>query len=161
MDLSGKAAVVTGSSSGVGRATALRLARKGCAVVINYSRKREAAERVSEEVKALGGRAVVVHADVAQDADCRKLIQSAEQAFGRLDVLVNNAGTTRFIDFANLEDVKLEDWDNIFGVNVRGAFQCARAAKRLHLASFRKLIECSLHGALAGAQRKRERRARP
>ena len=131
MDLSGKAAVVTGSSSGVGRATALRLARKGCAVVINYSRKREAAERVSEEVKALGGRAVVVHADVAQDADCRKLIQSAEQAFGRLDVLVNNAGTTRFIDFANLEDVKLEDWDNIFGVNVRGAFQCARAAKRL------------------------------
>ena len=140
MDLSGKAAIVTGSSSGVGRATALRLARKGCAVVINYSRKREAAERVAEEVQALGGRAVVVQADVAQDADCRKLVQSAEQAFGRLDVLVNNAGTTRFIDFANLDDVKVEDWDNIFGVNVRGAFQCARAAK--------PLLEANGHGAI-------------
>jgi len=140
VDLSGKAAIVTGSSSGVGRATALRLARKGCAVVINYSRKREAAERVAEEVQALGGRAVVVQADVAQDADCRKLVQSAEQAFGRLDVLVNNAGTTRFIDFANLDDVKVEDWDNIFGVNVRGAFQCARAAK--------PLLEANGHGAI-------------
>lgn len=140
MDLSGKAAIVTGSSSGVGRATALRLARKGCAVVINYSRKREAAERVYEEVKALGVKAAVVQADVAQDADCRKLVQAAEQTFGRLDVLVNNAGTTRFIDFADLEGVKVEDWDNILGVNVRGAFQCARAAKRL--------LEANGHGAI-------------
>ena len=140
MDLSGKAAVVTGSSSGVGRATALRLARKGCDVVINYSRKREAAERVAEEARALGARAVVVQADVAQDADCKQLVVAAEQSFGRLDVLVNNAGTTRFIDFANLDDVKPEDWDNIFGVNVRGAFQCARAAKRL--------LEAHGHGAI-------------
>lgn len=140
MDLSGKAAIVTGSSSGVGRATALRLARRGCDVVINYSRKREAAERVAEEVRALGARAVVVQADVAQDAQCKQLVAAAEQSFGRLDVLVNNAGTTRFIDFANLDDVKPEDWDNIFGVNVRGAFQCARAAKRL--------LEAHGHGAI-------------
>lgn len=140
MDLSGKAAIVTGSSSGVGRATALRLARKGCSVVINYSRKREAAERVAEEVTALGVRAVVVQADVARDEDCRKLVAAAEQSFERLDVLVNNAGTTRFIDFANLDDVQREDWDNIFGVNVRGAFQCARAAKRL--------LEANGHGAI-------------
>jgi 3-oxoacyl-[acyl-carrier protein] reductase len=140
VDLSGKAAIVTGSSSGVGRATALRLARRGCDVVINYSRKREAAERVAEEVRGLGARAVVMQADVAQDADCKQLVAAAEQSFGRLDVLVNNAGTTRFIDFANLDDVKPEDWDNIFGVNVRGAFQCARAAK--------PLLEANGHGAI-------------
>jgi 3-oxoacyl-[acyl-carrier protein] reductase len=140
MELAGKAAIVTGSSSGVGRATAIRLAKKGCAVVINYSRKREEAERVGEEVRALGVKAAVVQADVANDDDCRKLVQIAEQTFGRLDVLVNNAGTTRFIDFKDLDDVKLEDWDNIFGVNVRGAFQCARAA--------RSALEAHGHGAV-------------
>jgi 3-oxoacyl-[acyl-carrier protein] reductase len=130
LELTGKAAIVTGSASGVGRATALRLAKKGCAVAINYSRKREAAERVSEEVKALGVKSIAVGADVSNDADCRKLIAAAEQAFGRLDVLVNNAGTTRFIDWNDLEAVTEADWTQIFGVNVRGAFQCARAARK-------------------------------
>jgi 3-oxoacyl-[acyl-carrier protein] reductase len=129
MELAGKAAIVTGSSSGVGRATALRLAKKGCAVVVNYSRKREEAERVGAEIRALGVQAEVVQADVANDDDCRKLVQVAEKSFGRLDVLVNNAGTTRFIDIKDLDDVKPEDWNNIFGVNVRGPFQCARAAR--------------------------------
>jgi 3-oxoacyl-[acyl-carrier protein] reductase len=129
MDLSGKAAIVTGSSSGVGKATALMLARKGCAVVINYSRKREAAEGVCEQAKALGVQAIAVRADVAKDAECRGLVDAALQAFGRLDVLVNNAGTTRFIPFDDLEEVKDEDWETIFGVNLRGPFQCARAAR--------------------------------
>jgi 3-oxoacyl-[acyl-carrier protein] reductase len=129
MDLSGKAAIVTGSSSGVGKATALMLARKGCAVVINYSRKREAAEGVCEQAKALGVQAIAVRADVAKDAECRGLVGAALQAFGRLDVLVNNAGTTRFIPFDDLEEVKDEDWETIFGVNLRGPFQCARAAR--------------------------------
>jgi 3-oxoacyl-[acyl-carrier protein] reductase len=123
MDLSGKAAIVTGSSSGVGKATALMLARKGCAVVINYSRKREAAEGVCEQAKALGVQAIAVRADVAKDAECRGLVDAALQAFGRLDVLVNNAGTTRFIPFDDLEEVKDEDWETIFGVNLRGPFQ--------------------------------------
>lgn len=140
MDLKGKAAIVTGSSSGVGRATALLLARRGCSVAVNYSRKREAAERVGEEIKALGVKVVVVKADVSHDAECRQLVSAAEQAFGRIDVLVNNAGTTRFIDWNDLEAVKTEDWDNIFGVNVRGAFQCVRAA--------RKALEASGHGAI-------------
>jgi 3-oxoacyl-[acyl-carrier protein] reductase len=129
MDLSGKAAIVTGSSSGVGRATALMLARKGCAVLINYSRKRETADEVCEQVKALGVKSLVVRADVAKDAECRALVAAALEAFGRLDVLVNNAGTTRFIPFDDLEEVKDEDWETIFGVNLRGPFQCARAAR--------------------------------
>jgi 3-oxoacyl-[acyl-carrier protein] reductase len=140
MELAGKAAIVTGSSSGVGHATAVRLAKKGCSVVINYSRKREAAERVAEEVRALGVKAAVVQADVANDDDCKKLVQVAEQTFGRLDVLVNNAGTTRFIDFKDLDEVQASDWDQIFGVNVRGAFQCARAA--------RKALEANGHGCI-------------
>jgi 3-oxoacyl-[acyl-carrier protein] reductase len=123
MDLKGKAAIVTGSSSGVGRATALHLARKGCAVLINYSRKHEAAEQVSAEVKALGVASIAVQADVSSDADCRRLVLAAGQAFGRVDILVNNAGTTRFIDWDDLEAVKQEDWEQIFAVNVRGAFQ--------------------------------------
>lgn len=129
MDLSGKAAIVTGSSSGVGRATALMLARKGCAVLINYSRKREAADAVCEQVQALGVKSIVVRADVAKDAECRAMVDAALKAFGRLDVLVNNAGTTRFIPFDNLEEVRDEDWETIFGVNLRGPFQCARAAR--------------------------------
>ena len=129
MDLKGKAAIVTGSSSGVGRATALRLARRGCAVLINYSRSRDAAEQVSAEVQALGVACTVVQADVSNDADCRRMVQAAQQAFGRVDVLVNNAGTTRFIEWDDLEGVQQEDWEQIFSVNVRGAFQCARAAR--------------------------------
>ena len=131
MELSGKAAIVTGSSSGVGRATALRLAQKGCSVLINYSRKQEPAERVAQEVQALGVKAIVVRADVSSDADCRNMVAEAEKAFGRLDVFVNNAGTTRFINFDDLEGVKDEDWSTIIGVNLRGPFQCARAARKL------------------------------
>jgi 3-oxoacyl-[acyl-carrier protein] reductase len=129
MQVKGKAAIVTGSSSGVGRATALQLAQRGCAVLINYSRKREAAERVSEEVRAYGVPSVAVRADVSVDADCRAMVQAAEKAFGRLDILINNAGTTRFINHNDLEAVTPEDWDSILGVNLRGPFQCARAAR--------------------------------
>jgi 3-oxoacyl-[acyl-carrier protein] reductase len=130
MDLTGKAAIITGSATGVGRATALRLARKGCAVLINYSRKREAAERVSEEVKALGVASLAFRADVANDADCRAMVAAAHDTFGRIDILVNNAATTRFIEHKDLEAVSQEDWDLILGVNVRGPFQCTRAARQ-------------------------------
>ncbi|HEX6242535.1 MAG TPA: SDR family oxidoreductase, partial [Polyangiales bacterium] len=130
MKLEGKAAIVTGAGSGVGRATALALAQRGCAVLVNYSRKREAAEQVAAEARALGVQAVAVRADVSVDADCRGMVAEAERAFGRLDVLVNNAGTTRFIKHTDLEAVLEADWESIFAVNLRGPFQCARAAQK-------------------------------
>ncbi|MFT5441853.1 MAG: 3-oxoacyl-[acyl-carrier protein] reductase [Myxococcota bacterium] len=131
MDIQGKAAIVTGSGTGVGRATALRLAAGGCSVLVNYSRSQDAAEAVAAEVEALGVKALAFKADVSQDDQCRAMVREAERAFGQLDVLVNNAGTTKFIPHANLEDVQSEDWANIMSVNLVGPFQCARAAAEL------------------------------
>jgi 3-oxoacyl-[acyl-carrier protein] reductase len=131
MDVKDKAAIVTGGGTGVGRATALSLAERGCDVLINYSRSKDAAEAVAEEARTHGVNALAVRADVSVDADCRGLVAAAEKNFGRLDVLINNAGTTRFINHADLEGVEDSDWDNIFGVNVKGPFQCARAARSL------------------------------
>jgi len=135
MEVEGKAAVVTGGGTGVGRATALALARRGCSVLINYSRSKDEAEQTAAEVAALGVKAVAIEADVADDAACRMMIETAVREFGRLDILVNNAATTSFIRHADLEGVKTEDWQRILSVNLVGPFQCARAAKEALLAS--------------------------
>lgn len=129
MDLQGKSAVITGGGTGVGRATALALARRGCSVLVNYSRSRDEAEATAAELRALGVRGVAVQADVAKDADCRALIDTAVRELGRLDVLVQSAGTTSFIPHADLERVGDDDWQRILGVNLIGPFQCARAAR--------------------------------
>jgi 3-oxoacyl-[acyl-carrier protein] reductase len=102
MMLQGKAAIVTGSATGVGRETALALARQGCHVLVNYSRSQAEAEQTQADVEALGVKSVLVQADVARDQDCRALVDAAVGAFGRLDVLVNNAGTTSFINHGDL-----------------------------------------------------------
>jgi 3-oxoacyl-[acyl-carrier protein] reductase len=135
MQIEGKAAVVTGGGTGVGRATALELARRGCSVLVNYSRSKNEAEETVAEIAALGVKGMAVEADVADDAACRKIIETAVREFGRLDVLVNNAATTAFIRHSDLEGVRTEDWMRIFSVNVIGAFQCARAAKNALMAS--------------------------
>lgn len=131
MELQGKGAIVTGAGTGVGRATALALAEAGCSVVVNYSRSADAAEAVAAEAASHGVTALAVQADVADDADCRRLVRTAEEQFGRLDVLVNNAGTTRFIAHRDLDGVTADDWQNILGVNLVGPFQMARAARAL------------------------------
>jgi 3-oxoacyl-[acyl-carrier protein] reductase len=130
MDLKGKAAVVTGSSRGAGRATALALAKQGCDVLINYSSSQDAAEKVVEEIKSLGVNSIPFRADVSNDDDCRTMMDTAYQAFGRLDILVNNAGTTEFIAHSNLEKATDEIWDKILGVNLKGPFHCIRAAEK-------------------------------
>ena len=131
MDLEGKAAIVTGGGTGVGRATALQLAERGCAVLVNYSRSQEAAQAVAAEAEGRGVKALAVRADVAVDAQCRAMVAEAERAFGRLDVLVNNAGTTSFVPHADLEGVSQEMWSRILQVNTVGPFQCTRAAEAL------------------------------
>jgi 3-oxoacyl-[acyl-carrier protein] reductase len=129
MILDQKAAIVTGGGTGVGRATALLLARGGCSVLINYSRSKEEAEGTAHEAEALGVKAIPWQADVADDGACRAMVDGAVKAFGHLDILVNNAATTTFMDQKDLEAVQDEDWDDIFAVNVKGTFQCARAAR--------------------------------
>ena len=128
MEIAGKVAVVTGSSSGVGRATAELLAELGAAVVVNYNRGAEAANEIVEGVTSRGGKAIAVQADVRSDADCRRLIQSAVDEFGALQILVNNAGMTHFIPHDDLEAVTDAVWDDIIGANLRGVFNCSRAA---------------------------------
>ncbi len=131
MNIEGRAAIVTGAGTGVGSATALRLAERGCSVLVNYSRSREGAEKVAKEVERRGVKALAVQADVSDDAACRAMVREAQSAFGRLDVLVNNAGTTRFIPHADLAQVTDEDWNDILAVNLKGPFQCTRAAAPL------------------------------
>jgi len=126
-----KAAVVTGGATGVGKATALRLAAAGFAVVINYTKSETEARDTVAEITAAGGQAVCLRADVAFDDDCQALIAAAESQFGRLDVLVNSAGTTEFIPFADLDAITAEIWERLFRVNVVGAFQCSRAAAKV------------------------------
>src|SRR2546423_1678780 len=115
--LTGKVAVVTGASKGIGAAIAKQLAGEGAAVVVNYASSKEGADRVVAEITGNGGRAIAVQADVAKQADIRRLFAEAQQAFGRLDILVNNAG---IYEFAPLEDVTAEHFHKMFDLNVLG-----------------------------------------
>lgn len=131
MDVEDKTAIITGGGTGVGRATGMALGKRGCNVVVNYSRSKDEAEATAADIRALGVRAVPTRGDVSRDTDCRALVEVAQKEFGQLDVLVQSAGTTRRIPAESLDDVKDEDWTNIFAVNLKGAFQMARAAKPL------------------------------
>jgi NAD(P)-dependent dehydrogenase (short-subunit alcohol dehydrogenase family) len=119
--------VVTGSSSGIGAATVRLYARNGWNVAINFSRDPAPAEAVAIECRALGAEALVIKADIASDADCRRLAAEVDNRFGRADVLVNNAGTTKFVAAADLDGLTAEDFQRIYTVNVIGAWQMSRA----------------------------------
>ena len=127
MEIAGKTAIVTGSAVGVGRETALALARRGANVVVNYSRSEAEARQTLADVEALGAAALLARADVSRDEDVRAMVAQTVARFGGVDLLVNNAGITHFIDFTDLEGMTEEKWDNIFAVNVKGTFFCSRA----------------------------------
>jgi 3-oxoacyl-[acyl-carrier protein] reductase len=128
--LSGKAAVVTGSAVGIGREIAVLFGREGADVVVNYSKSEREAAETAEQVRAAGARVAVIQADVSKQADVERLIGEAARRFGRLDVLVNNAAITRFVDFADLDGLTEEVWDVLYDVNVKGTFWCCRAAAK-------------------------------
>jgi 3-oxoacyl-[acyl-carrier protein] reductase len=123
----GKVAIVTGASRGIGRAIALRLARDGFAVVVNYAGNRAEAEAAVGEVSGAGGRAVAVQADVSQPGDVERLFGEAEAAFGGIDVLVNAAGVMRTVTIAETDDAV---YDHTFAVNTKGTFNTLRQAAR-------------------------------
>ena len=120
--------MVTGAASGIGRAAVLALARAGFDVGINYSSSDAAAKATAAEAQKLGVHALLLKCDVSDEAGVRGMMGKVEGAFGRLDALINNAGTTARWKPRDLESLSLEDWDRVFAVNVRGLFQVTRAA---------------------------------
>ncbi len=128
--MSERIAVVTGASRGIGKAIALALADKGCTVVVNYNGSRERAEAVVSEIEAGGGRAEAMGCDVSDFKAAENFFKAVADKYGRIDVLVNNAGITRD---GLLMKMSEEDFDRVIGINLKGAFNCIRHVSRLML----------------------------
>lgn len=126
-DLSGKAALVTGGSRGIGRSIAIHLAEHGADVAINFSRSKDEAEQVKTEIEKLGGKAITVQADVTVPDDAQRMVQETVEGLDRVDILVNNAGFNR--DTLLLR-MSIEDWDEVMDLNLRAVFLCTKAVLR-------------------------------
>lgn len=127
MGLSGKVAIVTGGATGLGAAVCEMLAERGAHVVVNYSRSRDDAEATAARCREHGVDAIAFQADVGSDADCRRMVDAAIAQWGHVDVLVNNAGTTRMVALDDLDGLSDEDFIGIYRTNVVGAYQMIRA----------------------------------
>ena len=125
--LQGQPALVTGANSGIGKATAIGLARAGADVVVNYISNPEAAEEVAHEISAFGGHAIVIQADVSKEADVIAMFAKAIDHFGTLHIVVSNAGLQRDSPF---DQMTLDQWNTVIGINLTGQFLCAREAAR-------------------------------
>jgi 3-oxoacyl-[acyl-carrier protein] reductase len=123
-----KVALVTGAATGIGAAAVLALARAGYDVALNYSSSEKAARDTAAQAGKLGAKTLVIKCDVADEAGVRTMLELVRKTFGRLDVLINNAGTTASWKPKDLDTLSLEEWDRVFAVNVRGLFQVTRAA---------------------------------
>jgi 3-oxoacyl-[acyl-carrier protein] reductase len=130
MSQDGLCTIVTGSASGLGATTAAILAKGGARIVVNYSNSKKEAEETADLCRKAGGEIVVVQGDVSRDEDCKKIVAAAAP-WGRLDALINNAGTTKHVVHDNLDDLSAEDFQRIFAVNTIGPYQMIRAARSL------------------------------
>jgi NAD(P)-dependent dehydrogenase (short-subunit alcohol dehydrogenase family) len=130
MSKDGLCAIVTGSASGLGAATAAILAKGGARVVVNYSSSQKEAEATADLCRKAGAEVVVVQGDVSRDEDCKRIVAAAAP-WGRLDALINNAGTTKHVPHDKLDDLSAEDFQRIYGVNTIGPYQMVRAARSL------------------------------
>lgn len=128
MELTGKVALITGGGTGLGREVALQLAAEGMAIGVGYSRSQAEAEETVQVILESGGTAKAFQADLRTVAEGERHVRECVAHFGRLDLLVHNAATTRFIPFPDLDAVTEEAWDEIFSLNTRSAFYLARAA---------------------------------
>jgi len=146
--LDGKVALVTGGSRGIGRAVAKALAGAGAKVAINFQGNKEAAEKVLEEINALGAEGLVIQADVSDYQACEDMIKRAIEEYGKIDILVNNAGITRDNLLARM---KKEEWEQVIDINLNGVYNCTRAVVRplLKQKSGGKIINIS---SVAGVQ---------
>lgn len=123
--LEGKVALVTGASSGIGQATAIRLGREGAAVGVNYRSNEDGAQETVKQIEDAGGRAVAIQSDVSKEADVKRMVLATIEAFGGLDVLVNNAGIESEVPFL---EMSLEEWKKVISVNLNGVFLTSREA---------------------------------
>jgi len=131
MELKGKTALVTGGGTGLGRSISLLLAKEGMNLAINYSKSRDDAEKTAREAAAFGVKTVTIQADVSVPEQAEKMIAETEKAFGRLDLLVNNAGTTKFVQFKDLDGLSEDDWTRLFRTNSMSCFFTSRAAAKV------------------------------
>ena len=154
MDNSKPAALVTGAATGIGRSAAIALAKSGYNVAVNFSRSEDSAKITAQEVEAAGGKALLHRCDVSDDAGARAMIAAVEKEFGRLDALINNAGTTVDVAPTNFEEMTVESWNRVFSVNVLGVFLVTRAAAPLLKKSPNGCIvnTCSIAGLRPSAQ---------
>lgn len=127
VELAGRVALVTGGGTGLGAAVCRGLGAAGAAVAVNYSRSEEDAREVAAELEAAGLRALALRADVSDEASVLRMVGEIEGELGSIDLLVNNAAVTRYVPFADLAAIADDDWQRILGVNVLGAWHCARA----------------------------------
>ena len=151
MELSGRVALVTGGAGGIGAAVVHSLAKAGVSgVAINYRKSAQAAEELVQEIVRSGVKSIAVRADVQNDEQVRAMIAEIGETFGRLDILINNAGVTHWVNLSDLEGLTDAVWDEIFDVNVKGAFRCARAAAALLEANEGMIVNVSsISGVLA------------
>lgn len=128
MDVAGKVAIVTGASSGVGAELAVKLASMGAKVAVNYANSQEGAEQTLARVNEIGGEGICVRADVSVDEQCVELVEKTVHEFGKLNILLNNAGTTTYVDHKALDLLTDMVWEHTLGTNLRGPFYMSRAA---------------------------------
>ena len=143
-----RVAIVTGASRGIGRAIALELARSGAKVVVNYRSNQAAAEEVLEAIRKQGREALAVRADVSIFSDAQRLIDAAVQHWGRLDILINNAGTTHDTLLVRMSE---QDWDAVIDTNLKDVFNCTRAAQRVMMKQrYGRIVNITSVAGLAG-----------
>jgi 3-oxoacyl-[acyl-carrier protein] reductase len=149
-EFAGKVAIVTGSASGIGAAVAVNLAEAGARVVINYTKSEAEARETAALAERAGAQVRVVRGDVSKDDDCRVLAQAARDTWGRVDILINNAGTTTFAAHGDLDALTAEDFARIYAVNVTGAYQVIRACREALKESRGAVVNVSSIAGIAG-----------
>src|SRR5512139_3561855 len=150
IDLTGKIALVTGGSRGIGREICLCLAQAGAEVVVNYNRSKDQAEGVLQEITVRGGKAEIVQADISHPGAVQALFEHLRKRYNRLDILVNNAG---IIKDNLLLSTEVSDWDKVLDVNLKGAFLCTRYAAEMMLPNHAgKIINIASTGAIKGGR---------
>jgi 3-oxoacyl-[acyl-carrier protein] reductase len=151
MDFAGKVAIVTGGGTGIGKDVSTRLGAAGTSVVVNYSRSADEANATVGEIEAAGGTAVAIQGDISNAAQASALVAQTLDRFGRLDIIVNSAGTTVFVPFPDLDGIEEADWDRVMAVNVKGPWLLAKAgAKALRTAGGAIVTISSVAGIKAG-----------